>query len=111
MNKLLFICAFLVLSSTAKALDAQKKGDWISVGAPESFHQGTEGVLYLHGDNHGACAGVTPSYIRLNMDHSHFKEFYSLLLYTAAQKQSLDCVVDGGCGGNEVWVKYCRGKF
>lgn len=106
------LCAVgLLMVMNAHALDAEDNGKWISVGAPRSFHQGTEGALYLNGDAHGACSGVTPTYIRMDMAQPYFKEFYSLWLYMAAQKKPLDCVVASGCGSNEVWVKYCRGKF
>ncbi len=95
----------------AEAVDAEQNGKWISLGVPNYIHQGTDGRLYLNGDAQGRCAGVKPTYFRVDLSKEHAKEFYSLLLFMTAQKKPLVCVVDSGCGSTQVWVSYCRGAL
>lgn len=92
----------------ASAYDAVANGEWMTVGFPRQVHQGTRGDFYLTGSAMGKCANVTPNYVRMNMSEPNWKEMYALILYAASQQLSLDCVVDSGCGGTQVWVTYCR---
>ncbi|QMV15445.1 hypothetical protein [Vibrio spartinae] len=110
MKKIFIFVIGLMVHVNSFALDAQGNGNgWISLGVPNYIHMGTDGRFYLNGTHQGQCAGVRPQYFRLNMDKPHFKEFYSWLLSMQVQKKSLDCVVDSGCGSDQVWVSYCRG--
>lgn len=113
MKKSLLSIALITLSMNAfSTSDAQSNGSgWISLGKVKMFHMGTEGKLYINGTDQGQCGGVTPLYFRMDMQKPHFKEFFSWMLQMQEQKKSLDCVVDRGCGTDEVWVKYCRGGF
>ena len=110
-KKALYPILITMFALNAYALNAVSNGKWISLGTPSFIHQGTDGRLYLNGTNQGQCSGVKPTYFRVDMSKPHFKEFYSLLLTLSAQKKSLDCIVDSGCGSNQVWVSYCRGKL
>ena len=101
----------LVVSINTYALDAQANGQWISLGVPNYIHQGTDGRLYLNGDDQGSCGGVKPTYFRVDLNKAHSKEFYSLLLFMTAQKKPLLCAVESGCGSTQVWVSYCRGAL
>lgn len=100
-----------MISIPVFSLDASEEGDWISIGVPKRLHLGTDGLFYIDGKSHGKCAGTKPNYFRMDMSKPHFKEFYSWMLYMAAQKKGLDCRVKSGCGSSEVWVEYCRGEF
>ena len=99
------------LSGYAVALDGHADGAWISLGVPNHSHFGTETNIYLKGSNMGRCAGVRPNYFRINQSGPNANAFFSLILYSAAQGKALDCVVDSGCGSDQVWVKYCRGAL
>ena len=96
------------LAPSAQAQDGGANGDWMTLGVPRHVHQGSLGAFYLTGAAMGKCANVTPQYARFNMNDSHWKEMYALILYAASQGLSVDCIVDSGCGGLEVWVTYCR---
>jgi hypothetical protein len=96
------------LSATAHAYDAAGNGEWMTMGVPRQVHQGSQGDFYLTGNAMAKCANVTPNYIRINMSDSHWKEMYALILFAAAQGLSIECVIDSGCGGTQVWVTYCR---
>jgi len=105
---------FTCFSANAVTLDAQGNNNgWISLGVPRFFHMATDGngSFHLNGTNEGTCAGVKPQYFRIDMNASHFKEFYSWILFMSAQKKQMDCVVESGCGTSQVWVKYCRGTL
>jgi hypothetical protein len=111
MNKLISILFFVFASNMSFALDAAGNGGWISVGVPSYIHIGTDGRFYLNGTDQGSCESVRPQYIRLDMEATHFKEFYSWLLLMSAQKKEIACTVSHGCGQNEIWTTYCRGSL
>ena len=113
MNRFLStVVFFFLLSPVAWGLDAHGNNNgWISLGTPSYIHMGTNGVFYLNGDDEGRCAGVKPQYFRVDMNRPHFKEFYGWMLTMQAQDKSLECMVEDGCGSNEVWVSYCRGSL
>jgi len=111
MKKIAALLTIILLSNTAFALDAAGDGGWISVGVPNFIHIGTSGKFYLNGSDQGSCANVKPQYIRIDMAATHFKEFYSWLLFMSAQKKEISCTVSHGCGQSEVWTTYCRGSL
>lgn len=113
MRKLIvsFLLVFVPVTQVL-ALDAEGNGSgWISLGVPKHIHIGSDGRFFLNGTNEGKCGGVSPRYFRLDMSKPHFKEMYSWLLTMSAQGKPLDCVVDTGCGSDQVWVSYCRGAL
>ncbi|WP_038175128.1 hypothetical protein [Vibrio pacinii] len=115
MNKILAFCALLFISFQALAVNAEKDGDWISMGVPSYFHMGTDGDFHVNGpaagSQHGTCAGVKPRYFRVDMDSPHFYAMYSWFLHMSKENKPIDCVVKSGCGSSQVWVEYCRGEL
>jgi hypothetical protein len=111
MKKLAISLFCIFLANSAFSLDAASNGGWISVGVPSFIHIGTDGKFYLNGSDQGSCGSVKPQYMRLDMGATHFKEFYSWLLFMSAQKKAIACTVSHGCGQNEVWTTYCRGSL
>lgn len=105
---LITLLSIFGIASNALALDANGNGQWISIGVPNYMHMGTDGAFYLNGTNQGRCNGAEPRYFRVDMKAPHFKEFYSWVLMASTKDLSMDCVVVSGCGGSEVWIKYCR---
>lgn len=112
MKKYIIIAWILSLYSMSgyAARNASKDGEWMDIGRPTSIHQNVEqNSFYFEGTNHGSCAGVKPTYIRVNMDAPHFDKFYSLLLFLNAKNNaSLSCEVKSRCGSTQVWVEECR---
>jgi hypothetical protein len=72
---------------------------------------GTNGAFYLNGDNEGTCAGVKPTYFRVDTSAPHWKEFYTWILTASMRKKSMTCMVDSGCGTGQLWIHYCRGSI
>lgn len=110
----IFLVLGVIFSGSVNALDADGNSNgWISLGVISFIHMGTDGDgnFHLNGTDQGKCAGVTPQYFRVDMNLSHFKEFYAWLLTMQAQGKSIDCSVDSGCGTSQVWVRYCRGSL
>ena len=87
--------------------NATGPGQWISIGVPSNIWLGTSGALYLRGTDTGTCQSVLPSYFRFDTSQPRWKEMYALLLYGASNQKAVQCVVDSGCGTDEVWVSYC----
>jgi hypothetical protein len=108
MPKIAFRLIAVFLLSVASISSHAEEPIWISIGIPQRVHQGTDGTFYLNGTAPTSCNGVVPDYFRVNTNAPHWKEFYALILYAAANGKSLDCVVQNGCGTSQVWVKYCR---
>lgn len=100
-----------VLSASGAPYNASGPGEWISLGYPTRMYVGTEGDFYIIGSDMGTCAATRPTYIRASMNDPKFKEFYALLLYAAASQKVMECVVDSGCGADQVWTKYCAVSF
>ena len=107
---LIVLCSIFI-NTNLFALDANVNGQWISFGEPSYIHQGTRGDFYLNGTNEGKCAGVKPTYFRVDMSAPYFKEFYSFILYMSSKKQTMECIVKSGCGNSQVWIEYCRGSI
>ncbi|GLQ76322.1 hypothetical protein [Vibrio penaeicida] len=101
----------LAVSFNAFGVNSSSNGGWISLGVPSYVHIGSDGRFFLNGSNQGTCSGTKPTYFRMDMNKPHFNKMYSWLLTMSTQGKSIDCVIDSGCGTNEVWVSYCRGPL
>jgi hypothetical protein len=66
------------------ATNATANSDWISIGVPSNIFLGTAGVFYMTGTDMGSCTSTTPTYFRVNTSANHWKELYSLFLYSHA---------------------------
>lgn len=100
-----------LLPPPCHALDAAANGNWISLGVPSYLHMGTDGRFFVNGTDQGSCAAVRPQYFRVDTSAQHWKEFYAWLLTMSATQKEMHCVVDSGCGSDQVWVSYCRGTL
>ena len=109
--KYLVVPLLFLITLSVKADDMLSNGQWLTLGYPTKFHIGTNGALYISGSNIGACDNVKPTYFRVSMDAPHFDNFYSFVLFSAANKKPIDCMIKSGCGSSQVWVEYCRGDL
>lgn len=110
MNKMLTCLAMLLVAvvPASATIDGTGTNTWISVGVVTRFHMGSTGDMYMEGNDQGRCNNVRPDYFRMDMSQPTFKEMYAALLVSSANGTAVDCVVDSGCGTNQVWVHYCR---
>lgn len=69
------------------------------------------GLLHITGSDHGTCAGVKPSYFRIDLNDQHAYLMYSYMLTAAKDNTDVSCLVSSGCGQSNVWVQYCRGEI
>ena len=108
MKKIYTLLSVIFLTASFNVFAAGEK--WVSVGYPVFVHMGTDGTFILNGSEHGTCNSVKPSSFRVNMKEPHAKEMFSWILYMAAQKKELTCVVNSGCGTKKVTINFCRGR-
>jgi len=111
MKRLLSWAATLTLVASIPAtatIDGTGPNTWISIGVPLRLHQGSDGLFYLEGNDHGRCNNVRPTYFRFDMTKPTWKEMYSSLMLASVNEKPIDCVVDSGCGTDQVWTSYCR---
>ena len=110
MNKILLLSVLVLVAAipASATIDGTGPNTWISVGTPTRFHIGSTGDFYLEGTDQGRCNNVRPDYFRFDMSQPPWKEVYAALLVASNNGTAVDCVVDSGCGTNQVWVHYCR---
>jgi hypothetical protein len=98
----------LIPLTTHATTNATANGQWISLGVPTNVYMGTTGSFYLTGDDMGSCGSTTPNYVRVDTSQSHWKDFYALILFAAANRSYVVCDINSGCGSAELWTGYCR---